>query len=446
MFISLHFTIVYADSTTSMVDATKITGQLLQSGYDDNFVGAREINEQNCLNFFTTAITADTSLELLARQFISQHFEKVALSEGFMLLSEEMLGFLLDDDTLLIGREQRVLEALLRWMRCGTSSFRGMDLLRRIRSRITGPTHSPIAKSIALHAASNRREESLSYENLEALDSSIFQTPQSPPAPKRIISAAREVVRALAAVCDGSAVCSGDVSGKIRMWDAATLAPRGTLAEGGGDEDGVYSLAEWGGLLASGHAGGWIRLWDVAARTCVGELKGHADGVYALAARGPALLSGSYDRTVRVWRRGGDGGVWERTLEGHASLVTSVAAGPGGRAYSGSMDRTVRVWDASTGAHVGTLHGHAAGVCGLAVGPGGGRLVTSAADGGVRVWCTRTLACVGASAAAAAAGLFVGRVAAHGGRVYGGTWTRGAVGGDTGCEVLAWELKALEVW
>ena len=57
---------------------------------------------------------------------------------------------------------------------------------------------------------------------------------------------------------------------------------------------------------------------------------------------------------VRIWDA--DTGAIQRTLEGHAGWVRSVAFSHDGRRLaSGSYDKTVRIWDAETGALQRTL-------------------------------------------------------------------------------------------
>ena len=73
-------------------------------------------------------------------------------------------------------------------------------------------------------------------------------------------------------------------------------------------------------------------------------LEGHTSTVYSLAALPRGLLaSGSYDKTVRVWN------VAARTcvavLQGHTGCVHALAAFPDGRLASGSEDGEIRVWE-----------------------------------------------------------------------------------------------------
>ena len=57
-------------------------------------------------------------------------------------------------------------------------------------------------------------------------------------------------------------------------------------------------------MLASGGPDSTVRLWDVAARTCIATLTGHAKAVTSVAFSpdGSTLASGSHDKTVRLWR------------------------------------------------------------------------------------------------------------------------------------------------
>ena len=60
--------------------------------------------------------------------------------------------------------------------------------------------------------------------------------------------------------------------------------------------------------------------------------------------------------------------VLERKLEGHTSLVRSVAVSPDGKwTASGSEDKTVKIWDLETGECRATLEGHEAAVRSVSV-------------------------------------------------------------------------------
>src|SRR5438132_7399056 len=72
------------------------------------------------------------------------------------------------------------------------------------------------------------------------------------------------------------------------------------------DNDGaVLALAfdSQGKVLASGDAGGAVKLWDLAGETLLASLREHSRAVRALAFSpdGQHLVSGSRDGTVQVW-------------------------------------------------------------------------------------------------------------------------------------------------
>ncbi|HEY0323717.1 MAG TPA: hypothetical protein VGC66_22380, partial [Pyrinomonadaceae bacterium] len=59
-----------------------------------------------------------------------------------------------------------------------------------------------------------------------------------------------------------------------------------------------------------------------------------------------------------------------RTLEGHASVVSSIAFDPEGEMLaSGGGDNTVRLWEASSGKLLRTLEGHTGNVLSIAFDP-----------------------------------------------------------------------------
>ncbi|KAH1371911.1 hypothetical protein KXX50_004916, partial [Aspergillus fumigatus] len=69
------------------------------------------------------------------------------------------------------------------------------------------------------------------------------------------------------------------------------------------------------------------------------------------------IVSGSDDNTIKLWDA--QTGLELRSLEGHSSLVGSVAFSPDGqRIVSGSGDSTIKLWDAQTGLELRSLEGH----------------------------------------------------------------------------------------
>ena len=73
-------------------------------------------------------------LERASRKLALREFDEFAACAGFVHVSEEVLGSLLDDDALESESEERVLQGVVRWMKGGAGGvMRGEGLLRKIR-------------------------------------------------------------------------------------------------------------------------------------------------------------------------------------------------------------------------------------------------------------------------------------------------------------------------
>lgn len=168
---------------------------------------------------------------------------------------------------------------------------------------------------------------------------------------------------------------SASFDGKLRVWDVdERMGPdpaNDSALHAGlkfeGHRGAVWCVAARGpGEVVSGGDDGKLRVWDVAAGSCLATLEGHKRCVCAvLVLGGDRLVSGSKDNTVRIWETSG----WTctSTLTGHEAYVRGLAVlGTDGPLVSASSDRTLRLWDLSTGQSRGLVQAHADSVVGLA--------------------------------------------------------------------------------
>ncbi|MFC1603658.1 protein kinase [Planctomycetota bacterium] len=282
--------------------------------------------------------------------------------------------------------------------------------------------------------------------------------------PRRYFSGGREArtlrghkheVTSVALSADGRYILSGDVSGRLKLWDIATGTCIQTLKHGdwvesvalsrdgrhalsaSDDEDGSLRLwdittgaclkkFEWnnGGTLSlvlsaderyalSGDSdSGILKLFDISTGICVRAFQGH-DHVesVALSADGRNALAGCRDITVeneiatpfskRKRTENFTLKLWDlttgnclRTLRDHKDNVTSVALSIDGRyALSGSKDKTMKMWDLTTGNCLRTLRDHKDNVTSVALSIDDRYALSGSCDNTVKLWKMSTGAC-----------------------------------------------------
>jgi hypothetical protein len=385
-------------------------------------------------------------LETASRELALREFDQFSECDGFLEVSEEVLGSLLDDDDLIAECEERVLMAVVRWIksclkRGAGGVIRGEGLLRKIRfpfisaEYLTREARAILPESAVLeglvlescllkHVARNL----WAGTELRYLDAKMLTPRRGVKVDWAEFAGGRE--RRLAAgrwagrwaysvsVHGRGFVCGGLDNGSIQVWNRATLAVERTLI---GHTGAVLALVSVQGWLISGSSDHEIKVWDMATGRCEGTLKGHMDTVRCLAVSGDCLVSGSFDGTAKVWRMKGLVSTWrcERSLAGHVSAINCMATWEGKMA-SGLSDETIRVWDVGTGRHEQTLVGHERAVVALVV--WGQRLISSSSDKTVKVWSMATWTCVQTVRAyAAGSAQFIGSLAVSGSTLVGGS-------------------------
>jgi WD40 repeat protein/mono/diheme cytochrome c family protein len=143
-------------------------------------------------------------------------------------------------------------------------------------------------------------------------------------------------------------------------------------------------LAAGGGLC---QQWGEIELWDARTEKRVRTMRGHNDCIYSVAFSpdGKLLASGSYDKTIKLWDP--ESGKVLRTLKDHIDAVFAVAFSPNGKwLASGSQDDSVKIWDVATGERLYTLSDPVDGISSIAFSPSGKQIAAAGYDKYIYIW------------------------------------------------------------
>jgi WD40 repeat protein len=148
---------------------------------------------------------------------------------------------------------------------------------------------------------------------------------------------------------DGALLATTSMMGRTHLWDAATGAPRATLA---GHDRGwsvtAVAFSPDGTLLATGSMDWTARIWDMRTATLRTTLTCDESVLtVAFSPEGTLLATVSADRTVWIWDLAT---ATARTVIRSPDWVSSVAFLPGGRYLATAVDvGTARIWDVSAG-------------------------------------------------------------------------------------------------
>lgn len=194
-------------------------------------------------------------------------------------------------------------------------------------------------------------------------------------------------VKCVAVSPDGKLVArAGGSSGSLDILCAATGKTLNVLAGQSLGCVNCISFSRDGFVLASGHAEGTIRIWDMALHQEKCTIAGHEKAVNSVcfSRDGKLMASGSSDRTVKIFHV--STGSERHTLRGHTNWVNSVAFSTTGAQTlaSASSDKTVKIWDGLLGDLLATLRGHNDSVKCVAFGKKGALIASGSYDMTVR--------------------------------------------------------------
>jgi WD40 repeat protein len=182
---------------------------------------------------------------------------------------------------------------------------------------------------------------------------------------------------------NGQFLISGGQDQRLRFWNATTGQ---FLAELGAHAGAVMGLAVHPGnnQVFSAGADGWLRSWPLPPPT-PRALPPAAAGITALSlsADGNQVLSASGDQPIRLIQVANGGIV--RQLPRASAPLAAVAAG-GAWAAAGGREGQLFLWNLSEGKLLTQIPAHEGGVTGVAFRAAGPQLVSSGADGRLKLW------------------------------------------------------------
>lgn len=198
-------------------------------------------------------------------------------------------------------------------------------------------------------------------------------------------------IESLTVSADGKWAATGGTSGTIQLWDLSKPAEPRTLA---GHEGHVTALGfrPDGSQLVSVSDDQTIRLWNVADEAAAGELQTPAPiEAFVVLADGQRVATGHADGVIRLWQLPAEQGAEiapAGEISGHTGPITGLAVSSASKdqLVSAGTDGTIRQWNLAGGNKQIREIKHGAAVTALAVRSDGKQLASAGADNLVKLW------------------------------------------------------------
>lgn len=182
---------------------------------------------------------------------------------------------------------------------------------------------------------------------------------------------------------DGRNLVSGGMDGMTKLWDVASGREIRTL--GGQVQVTSVAFSPDGKLVASGSWGETIKIWEISTGRELYTLT--TDGVVtslSFSPNGQELASGTKTPRITIWdiRTGKP----LHFLNGHKSMITSLAFAEDGHSLASvSLDSLV-LWDTANGHELRKFYAQGGRLNSIAVIPHSPNFVVAGSDGKLRVW------------------------------------------------------------